>query len=82
MVKPLGLDNAPSTFLSMINSVFRDILDAGVIAYRDDILIYAETMEEFVSLRRQVIETLRKANLCFRIKTSILHQGEVVTNGD
>jgi len=32
-VIPFGLYNAPSTFQSMINDVFRDMLDVGVIAY-------------------------------------------------
>jgi len=38
-VMPFGLCNAPSTFQSMINDVFRDMLDVGVIAYMDDIMI-------------------------------------------
>ena len=47
-VMPFGLCNAPSTFQSMINDVFRDMLDVGVIACMDDILIYTETVEEHV----------------------------------
>ena len=31
-VMPFGLCNAPSTFQSMINGIFRDLLDEGVIA--------------------------------------------------
>ena len=58
----------------MINHVFRDMLDAGVIAYMDDILIYSETIEEHVSLVRQVMERLRKARLCVSIKKSSFHQ--------
>ena len=65
---PFGLCNAPSTFQSMINNVFRDMLDVGVIAYMDDILIYTETVEEHVALVRRVMERLRKARLCFTIK--------------
>ena len=74
---PFGLCNAPSTFQSRINHVFRDMLDAGVIAYMDDILIYSETIEEYVSLVRQVIERLRKARLCVCIKRLPFHQREV-----
>jgi len=50
---PFGLCNAPSTFQSMINDVFRDMLDVGVIACMDDILIYTETVEEYVALVRR-----------------------------
>jgi len=42
-VMPFGLTNAPSTFQDMMNHVFSDLLDLGLIAYMDDILIYAKT---------------------------------------
>jgi len=74
---PFGLCNAPSTFQSMIHDVFRDMLDVGVIAYMDDILIYTETVEEHVALVRRVMERLRKARHCVSIKKSSFHQREV-----
>ena len=74
---PFGLCNAPSTFQSMINDVFRDMLDVGVIAYMDDILIYTETVEEHVARVRRVMERLRKTRLCVSIKKSSFHQREV-----
>ena len=43
-VMPFALYNAPSTFQGMINDVFCHMLDVGVIAYMDDILIYSETI--------------------------------------
>jgi len=76
-VMPFGLCNAPSTFQSMINDVFHDMLDVAVIAYMDDILIYTETVEEHVALVRRVRERLRKARLCVSIKKSSFHQREV-----
>jgi len=74
---PFGLCNAPSTFQSMINDVFRDMPDVGVIAYMDEILIYTETVEEHVALVRRVMQRLRKARLFFSIKKSSFHQREV-----
>jgi len=44
-VMPFSLTNAPSTFQDMMNHVLSDLLDAGVIAYMDDILIYAKSEE-------------------------------------
>ena len=76
-VMPFELCNAPATFQSMINDIFRDVLDEGVIAYMDDILIYSETIEEHVSLLRRVMERLRKARLCVNIKKSSFHQRQV-----
>jgi len=49
-VMPFGLCNAPSTFQSMINEVFRDLLDEGVIIYLDDILIYSENEKSHIAL--------------------------------
>jgi len=76
-VMPFGLCNAPSTFQSMINDVFRDMLDVGVITDMDDILIYTETVQEHVALVRRVMERQRKSRLCVRITKSSFHQLEV-----
>ena len=40
---PFGLTNAPYTFQDMMNHVLSDILDVGVLAYMDDILVYGRT---------------------------------------
>ena len=45
-VMPFGLCNAPATFQAIIDDVFHDMLDKGVIIYLDDIYIYAENMAE------------------------------------
>jgi len=58
----------------MINEVFREMLDVGVIAYMDAILIYTETVEEHATLVRRVMERLRKARLSVSIKKSSFHQ--------
>jgi hypothetical protein len=53
---PFGLSNTPATFQNMMNHIFRDLLDLGLIVYLDDILIYAETEEEY---NRIIIEVLK-----------------------
>ena len=40
LVIPFGLTNAPITFQALINDTFYKLLDEGVLAYLDDILIY------------------------------------------
>jgi hypothetical protein len=42
----------------MINHIFRDLLDLGLIVYLDDILIYAETMEEHDRIVIEVLQCL------------------------
>jgi len=57
-VMPFGLTNAPSTFQDMMNHVFSDLLDLGVIAYMDDILIYAKEEGEHDRLVEEVLKRL------------------------
>jgi hypothetical protein len=58
MVMPFGLSNAPATFQNMMNHIFRDLLDLGLIIYLDDILIYAETVEEHDRIVTEVLKYL------------------------
>ena len=76
-VMPFGLCNAPSTFQSMINDVFHDLLDAGVVVYLDDILIYSEDEKSHIDLVRRVMERIRIAKLCCSIKKSDIHVREI-----
>jgi len=62
-VMPFGLTNAPSTFQDMMNHVFSDILDVGILAYMDDILVYAKTREEHDRIVREVLRRLKENRL-------------------
>ena len=72
-VIPFGLCNAPATFQSMIDSIFYDLLDNGVIVYLDDILIYTTDEQQHVPLVQEVLSRLDKAGLGVNLKKSSFH---------
>ena len=47
LVMFFGLMNSPSTFQTMMNDIFHDLIMEGVVCiYLDDILIFSKTLEE------------------------------------
>jgi len=62
-VLPFGLTNTPSTFQDMMNHVFSDMIDLGLLIYMDNILIYTKTEEEHNKLVHQTLERLQKNKL-------------------
>ena len=50
---PMGLMNAPATFIQIMNNLFSDILDPGVVVFLDDILMYFHMVKEhFILLEK------------------------------
>ena len=76
-VMPFGLCNAPATFQSIMDSIFHDLLDNGVIVYLDDILIYSDNVEEHTLLVQEVLSRLDKAGLGVNLKKSSFHLGKI-----
>ena len=49
-----GLTNSPTTFQTMMDNIFEDLISEGVvIVYLDDILIFMETLEEHQKVTRR-----------------------------
>ena len=62
-VVSIGLTNAPTYFMNMMNKVFMDELDKFVVVFIDDILVYSSTVEEHEHHLGTVLEKLAQHQL-------------------
>jgi len=76
-VMPFGLTNAPSTFQDMMNHIFSDMLDLGLIVYMDDILIYAKTRGEHDKIVRNTLKRLQENGLAVSADKCVWRSTEV-----
>jgi len=88
LVMFFGLTNSPSTFQTMMNEIFHDLIMEGVVCvYIDDILIYTKTQAEHRRVTRAVLERLRENQLYLRAdkcefeQTRIEYLGLVISDG-
>ena len=65
-VLPMGLCNAPGTFMQLMNTPFADMLDKSVLCFLDDILIFSRTEEEHERHLREVLTRLRRSSCTSR----------------
>jgi hypothetical protein len=64
MVMFFGLCNLPATFQTMMNTIFCDLIDKGVvIVYLDNILIFTDSMEEHRKIVEEVLHILKEHDL-------------------
>jgi hypothetical protein len=60
LIMLFGLPNAPSTFQHMMNHIFWDMIDMGLVASMDDLLIYADTVERHNKIVQELLRRLTK----------------------
>lgn len=64
---PFGLVNVPAIFQRVINEVFGNLRFTRVMAYLDDLLLLALSVEDGLNLLREVFTLFRSAGLTFRL---------------
>ncbi len=65
---PFGLSTALATFQRMMNTIFFEMLDKGVLIYLDDILVYSKNIEEHKKLLDRVFYYLNLNKLYLKEK--------------
>ena len=60
---PYGLTNEPTTFMDLMNRVFRPYLDQFFVFFIDDILVYSRDEQENEQHLKIVLQTLREKKL-------------------
>ena len=68
LVMFFGQCNSPPTFQAFMDSTFGDMIAKGwLIIYMDDVLVYAETLEECQEQTKQVLERMKEEDLHLKL---------------
>ena len=83
---PFGLKNAPATFQRLMDNVLMGLQGNICFVYLDDIVIYAESLEEHKQKLIQLFARLREAGLslqpdkCEFLKKELIYLGHIISD--
>ncbi|KAL4348778.1 hypothetical protein GQ457_17G007950 [Hibiscus cannabinus] len=81
LVMPFGLTNAPTTFMDLMNRIFKPYLDKFVVVFIEDILIYSRNKDEHAEHIWIVLQTLRDRQLLAKFSNCEFWLSEVAFLG-
>ena len=60
---PMGIKNAPATFQRLMDTLLKGMHGTEVFVYLEDIVVYADSLDEHDKKARSLFDRLRDANL-------------------
>ena len=82
---PMELKGAPSTFQSLMDKVLSGLQGIELFVYMDDIVVYAESLEEHTRKLRKLFGRLKTSGLilqpdkCLFLKKEVAYQGHIIS---
>ena len=78
---PMGLSEAPGTFMRLMHYVFHPYIGEFVVVYFDAILVYSKSLKDHVTHVRTVLQTLRNEHFFANMEKCLFGMDKLVFLG-
>ena len=86
LVMPFGFTNAPSTFQSLMNDIFRPYLRKFILVFFDDILVYSKNLQDHLQHLESTFNLLQQHSLlakrskCYVAQAKVEYLGHIISS--